>query len=299
MKADKALNKLDITYDLIEQDKPTKGCEEAAEARGLETSQIVKSLIVESKGEKYHVLLQGDRELSEKKFGSEYRMVPPKEAEKITGFEPGTVHPFSTELNHVVDQRIFEKEIISHTTGETRKAVKLNSEKFRQALQKSDFQVNIKDVVVSNQRDYKEVMETGLKEEDAKFIVEKGYRKQFLNHIHDYSSKNLLDFFKSINREEVSYEEGLARQVLDRSENETHMQRLVETYSRKGSLPEEENGFDLKGEVDKVLEENQEALEDLKNGKDSALNFLIGKLMENTNGKADPGKARNLIEEKV
>ena len=299
MKADKALDKLDVTYSLIEQSKPTKGCEEAAEARGLETSQIVKSLIVESKGEKYHVLLQGDRELSEKKFGSEYRMVPPEEAEKITGFEPGTVHPFSTELNHVVDQRIFEKDLVSHTTGDTEKAVKLESEKFRQALQKSDFQVTIKDVVVSNQRDYKEVMETGLKEENAKFIVEKGYRKDFFELSHAYNSKNLLDFFKSINREEVSYEEGLAEKVLERSENVTHMQRLVETYSRKGSLPEEENGFDLKGEVDKVLEENQGALEDLKKRKDSALNFLIGKLMENTNGKADAGKARKLIEEKV
>ncbi len=299
MKADKALDKLDVSYSLIEQSKPTKGCEEAAEARGLETSQIVKSLIVKSKGEKYHVLLQGDRELSEKKFGSEYRMVPPEEAEKITGFKPGTVHPFSTELNHVVDQRIFGKEIVSHTTGDTEKAVKLNSEKFRQALQKSDFQVNIKDVVVSNQKDYKEVMESGLKEENAKFIVEKGYRKDFFELSNTYNSKNLLDFFKSINREEVNYEVGLAEKLLERSENETHMQRMVETYSRKGSLPEEENDFDLKGEVDKVLEENQEALEDLSNGKESALNFLIGKLMENTNGKADASKARKLIEGRV
>lgn len=298
MKADEALQELGVSYNEIKQDRPTKGCEEAANARGLETSQIVKSLIVEAENEKYHVLLQGDRELSEKKLGKEYRMVPPRDAEEITGFEPGTVHPFSTELKHVVDQRIFENNKVSYTVGETTRAVLMDSDKFREALQESSFSVSIEDIVVSKDSDYSEIIEQGLDEEDAKFIVEKKYRKDFLELAERYNSNRLSKLFNAFHREQVDYSKKLAEKVLDRSENETHTQRLLEAYSKDGKLPEK-NDFNLVEEVEGVLEDNSGAAEDFREGKDSAMNFLIGKLMERTNGKADAGEARQLIEENV
>lgn len=298
MKADKFLDQLGINYNVIEQEEPTKGCSEAAEARDLETSQIVKSLIIESEGERYHVLLPGDRELSEKKFGAEYRMVPPEKAEEITGFEPGTVHPFSTQLKHFADRRIFEKDEVSHTVGETKRAVLIESKEFRKALNESEFQFVVDDFVVSEQSDYEEIMSLGLQEEDAKFIVDNKYSSQFNDLSETYNSEEVLDFFRAIHREGIEFEEKLAEEVLERAENETHMQKLLENFSSEGELPDE-NSFELKEKVEQVLEKHEGALGDLRNGKDSAMNFLIGKLMQETNGKADAGKARQMIEERI
>ena len=298
MKANKFLDQLGIDHNVIEQEEPTKGCNEAAEARGLETSQIVKSLIIESEGERYHVLLPGDRELSEKKFGAEYRMVPPEKAEEITGFEPGTVHPFSTQLKHFADRRIFEKDEVSHTVGETKRAILIESKEFRKALNESEFQLVVDDFVVSEQSDYEEIMSLGLQEEDAKFIVYNKYSSRFNDLSETYKSEEVLDFFRAIHREGIEFEEKLAEDVLERAENETHMQKLLENFSSDGELPDE-NSFELEEKLEQVLEEHEGALGDLRKGKDSAMNFLIGKLMQETNGKADAGKARQIIEERV
>jgi len=298
LKANKFLDQLGIDHNVIEQEEPTKGCNEAAEARGLETSQIVKSLIIESEGERYHVLLPGDRELSEKKFGAEYRMVPPEKAEEITGFEPGTVHPFSTQLKHFADRRIFEKDEVSHTVGETKRAILIESKEFRKALNESEFQLVVDDFVVSEQSDYEEIMSLGLQEEDAKFIVYNKYSSRFNDLSETYKSEEVLDFFRAIHREGIEFEEKLAEDVLERAENETHMQKLLENFSSDGELPDE-NSFELEEKLEQVLEEHEGALGDLRKGKDSAMNFLIGKLMQETNGKADAGKARQIIEERV
>jgi len=44
-----------------------------------------------------------------------------------------------------------------------------------------------------------------------------------------------------------------------------------------------------------VIEKNQKAVEDYKNGKEGALQFLIGQLMAQTKGKANPEMAKDLI----
>ena len=297
MKADEKLSEFGLSFEEVVQENPTKSCDDAAKERGLETKQIVKSLIIESEGEKFHVLLPGDRTLSEKKFGSEYRMIPPEESEEITGFESGTVHPFSTELKHFVDERIFENDKVSHTVGETQRAVIIESEKFREALEKSDFEVEICDVAVSTEEDYSKIEMRGLDEESAKFVVNKGFRKIFLELNEDYGSERVLTLLKAFNREKVIPEFEVCEEVLERAESQTHIQRMLESLSENSKLPEEEI-FNLEEEITVVIEENPEAVEDFREGRDSALNFFIGKIMEKTNGKADPGKARaKLVEE--
>ena len=294
MKADEKLEELGVEFDEVVQDEPTKSCDDAARERGLETNQIVKSLVIESEGEKYHVLLPGDRTLSESKFGAEYRMVPPEESEEITGFEPGTVHPFSTELKHVADERIFEKDLVSHTVGEKTRGIITESRSFRNALEKSKFELNIQDIAVSTEEDFKEVQEKDLDEEDSKFVVNRGHRKNFLNLVDEHSSKRVLNLLKSFERESLNFTKKNAKEILERAENQTHMQKLVEKLAENGKLPEREK-FDLQEKVDRVIDENPEAVEDYKNGQDSAVNFLIGELMQETNGKADAGESREKL----
>lgn len=56
---------------------------------------------------------------------------------------------------------------------------------------------------------------------------------------------------------------------------------------------------ELKKIVEKVLEENQKAVGDYKKGRVSALEFLVGQVMAQTKGKADPNQTRKLLLEKL
>jgi prolyl-tRNA editing enzyme YbaK/EbsC (Cys-tRNA(Pro) deacylase) len=296
MKADQYLEETEFDFETVVQDNPTKSCDDAAKERGLNTSQIVKSLIIESEGEKFHVLIPGDRTLSESKFGAEYRMVPPKDAEEITGFEPGTVHPFSTELHHIADERIFENDRVSHTDGEKSRGLIINAQEFRKALEEASFEVEVRDIAVSTDEDYQEIEKQGLDEAESKFVVDNGHRKLFLSLSDEYSSEKVLNLLKAAEREGIYLKQKLAEKILQRAEDQTHLQRLVKQVSEKGELPSEKE-FDLQNEVKTILKQNEEAIEDYREGQDSALNYLIGELMKKTNGKADAGKAREKFSE--
>ncbi len=52
---------------------------------------------------------------------------------------------------------------------------------------------------------------------------------------------------------------------------------------------------ELKGIISEVLKEEKEAVEDLKEGKEKAVQFLVGKVMAKTKGKADPQKVNQVI----
>jgi aspartyl-tRNA(Asn)/glutamyl-tRNA(Gln) amidotransferase subunit B len=48
-----------------------------------------------------------------------------------------------------------------------------------------------------------------------------------------------------------------------------------------------------------VISENPKAVEDYKNGKNGALNFLVGQAMKKTRGRSDPGELNRMIVEKL
>ena len=51
--------------------------------------------------------------------------------------------------------------------------------------------------------------------------------------------------------------------------------------------------------INQAIEENPNAVEDYKNGKDNAVNFLIGQVMRLTRGKANAGETNKMIKEKL
>ncbi len=55
----------------------------------------------------------------------------------------------------------------------------------------------------------------------------------------------------------------------------------------------------LDGMIDKVLAENQRSVKDFKNGKDNALSYLIGQVMKETKGKANPKIAGEMLRKKL
>ena len=51
----------------------------------------------------------------------------------------------------------------------------------------------------------------------------------------------------------------------------------------------------IKEIVEKVVENNPKSIEDYKAGKDRALGFLVGQVMKETHGKANPGVVNKLL----
>ncbi len=56
---------------------------------------------------------------------------------------------------------------------------------------------------------------------------------------------------------------------------------------------------EIEGAIDKVIKENEGAVEDYKVGKKEALNFLVGQVMKHTRGRAEPKEVRRLLVGKI
>ncbi|AYW48647.1 Asp-tRNA(Asn)/Glu-tRNA(Gln) amidotransferase GatCAB subunit B [Tetragenococcus osmophilus] len=51
--------------------------------------------------------------------------------------------------------------------------------------------------------------------------------------------------------------------------------------------------------INEVLDNNQQSIDDFKNGKDKAIGFLVGQIMKATKGKANPGVVNKLLKEEL
>jgi len=297
LKADDFLQEKGLEFELMEQENPTLDCDDAARERGLETDQIVKSLIIESGEEDFHCLVPGDRKLSEKKFGQEYRMADPEKSEEITSQESGTVHPFASELKHFVDERILEKDRISFTRGDRLHGVIIRPEEFRKGLKLADFDWKRKDLVNVTEEEIEKLETEGLSEEDAKFIARNAF-SEFKALNLSFDAERIGTALRKVLREMDTFDVEDVSEILERAENETHMQRLSKALAEEGELPKE-SGFDLEQVVKQVLDENPDAVEDFESGRDSAINFLLGQVMSETNGKAEASKAEEFLRQRL
>lgn len=93
---------------------PVSSLEEAAEARGLEPSQIVKTMVVRRAEDDYlFVLVPGDRVISWPKLRAlldENRLSMPDaaDAQRVTGYARGTITPLGSTVDWpvVADERV-------------------------------------------------------------------------------------------------------------------------------------------------------------------------------------------------
>lgn len=301
MKANEYLKEKNIGFELVEQDNPTKDCDEAAKERGVETSQIVKSLIIERNQEKgqtqnsetVHALLPGDREVSEKKFG-EHRMISPEKSLELTGFERGKVHPFSTDIKHVVDYRLLEKDNLSFTIGETLKGVIIDKDKFREALDQSKFNYQVADISLHNQRDLERLQERGLNQDQAKFTARNGLTPIYLE-IESQDSEQVYKVLEELERHQAEYETSQIKEILDIVENQNHLQKIVEEFAKTGEIPETNQDYNLDKILQELEKQNPKPFQQYREGKESAINYIIGKVMERTQGQAQPEQIKNKI----
>ncbi|BDR56444.1 Asp-tRNA(Asn)/Glu-tRNA(Gln) amidotransferase subunit GatB [Xylocopilactobacillus apis] len=69
----------------------------------------------------------------------------------------------------------------------------------------------------------------------------------------------------------------------------------VEKYVSDNNLAQNSNADELLPMVQEVLDNNQQSIEDFKNGKDRAIKFLMGQIMKQTKGKANPQMVNELV----
>lgn len=124
----------------------------------------------------------------------------------------------------------------------------------------------------------------GLSKEQSRILVEVMGREAFQK-LHDLTSGGLESTKAAnilINRKDLS--ELSASEILLRVKNE----------GEKVS-----NSDEIRKAVETVLQNNPAAVQDFKNGKESALQFLLGGVMREMKGKADPATTLRIIKESV
>ena len=73
----------------------------------------------------------------------------------------------------------------------------------------------------------------------------------------------------------------------------------IEKYAEEQGLIQQDNSDELKPILEKILSENESVVEDYKKGKEAALQFLMGQVMKETRGSANPKKVQEMLKELI
>lgn len=109
-----------------------------------------------------------------------------------------------------------------------------------------------------------------------------------------FPMKDLADLIRLIDTGAIH--QNAAKKVLRRMfEGEGEPEAIVQ----KEGLLQITDTSELEKIVDDVLDANPQSVEDIKNGKDRALGFLVGQCMKASKGKGNPQTMRQLLEKKI
>ena len=136
-----AADALGVTTRLIEH-QPVRSLAEAAEARGVEPADVIKTMVVRrGEGDYVLVLVPGDRVISWPKLRSalgvsRLSMPDADEAREVTGYARGTITPFgtSTTLPVIADERMRGR-VVTLGAGEHNRAIAVDADAALAALE--------------------------------------------------------------------------------------------------------------------------------------------------------------------
>jgi Cys-tRNA(Pro) deacylase len=121
----RALDQLGLEYRLFEHETKLRSLAQAAQERGLDPDQIVRSLLFRVEDGSYVlVLMPGPAQVAWPKLRhylgvSRLTTADKDEVEAVTGFPPGAVSPFglAQPVRILADERIHQQETISFGAG--------------------------------------------------------------------------------------------------------------------------------------------------------------------------------------
>lgn len=139
------LEKSKYTYEIIEHQKPILSREDGSKYFGIEVGQTAPSLILKTDMGYFVFIVSGNRDkLDFVKIAhilgcSKVKLASPKEVQKITGFEVGSVRMVGLDLPCVLDKKLFEYDFVYGGTGKSTCSLKIEP----QALTKLNHVVSI------------------------------------------------------------------------------------------------------------------------------------------------------------
>ena len=105
---------------------------------------------------------------------------------------------------------------------------------------------------------------------------------------------NLAKMLKMIDEDIISGK--IAKEVFEKMYNSGNDPKtIVEEEGLKQISDEDE----LENIVDGIIDDNPDAVEDVQNGKDRAIGFLVGQVIKETRGKANPGLVNQMLRDKL
>lgn len=155
--------------------------------------------------------------------------------------------------------------------------------------------------VLVGEREFVDLFEEVTEEVDPEFASHwfKDKLRKVLNYMDispqeiPFSTNQLIKLLKMIDSEDITPEKGelILREM---TKNPDEPEKILEKLGLEEITAEE-----LEKAIDKAIEENEEAVEDFEGGKEEALNYLAGQVMQITDGKADPRNVMNLLKERL
>ena len=215
---------------------------------------------------------------------------------------------FMRSKQHVQDYRYFPEpdivdfEISRDWVKEIEKSLpELPDEKMKRFIKKYDIPKYDAEILVSDKQLSHYFEEICDKHNDYK-LVSNWFMTELLRRMNleevgidqlKFSSDDFAALLKELSEKNISDNSGkkVFRKMFEEGK------KPLEVIENEGLKQISDDDF-IKRAVNEVLEENQEAIEDIRNGKDRAIGYLVGQVMKKTKGKANPQKANKLIRKK-
>ncbi|NKQ33993.1 MAG: YbaK/EbsC family protein [Chloroflexi bacterium] len=138
----RALDEMGVPYTFFQHPGPVKSLEQAAEERGQQPEQIIRSILFRLRqGEYVLVLIAGPQQIDWKalrRYLGQSRVTMAKQDEvlRVTGYQVGSVSPFGLPqpIRTLVDESVLAQEVVSIGSGVRSTTVILTREDLMQAL---------------------------------------------------------------------------------------------------------------------------------------------------------------------
>ena len=119
------------------------------------------------------------------------------------------------------------------------------------------------------------------------------YNKKELREV-EIDEKHMIDLLKLVESKKIT--DNVASKILEKLIEKPFD---VKGYVKKEGLEAVSDVEELEKYCKEAIDENPQAVEDYKKGEARVLNFLIGKVIAKTKGKANPNVVKNLILELI
>ncbi len=153
-------------------------------------------------------------------------------------------------------------------------------------------------LIMTSERKLADAFEEISKQCNPKLVARffKGVLKKQLNY------RN-LKYSEKLTPEILWIEKAIEENKITDKAGETILMEAIDKGEKAERIASEQNLLGVETNIDeiivKILSENKKAVEDYKKGGEKALNFLIGRIMKETKGKADKNKVMEFLKSKI